>query len=69
LRDPVIDATGAGDGLATGFLSSYYLKKMSLSDSIFRGQISARYTCTLKSSSSNLISREELDGIFQIIII
>jgi acarbose 7IV-phosphotransferase len=55
---PVIDTNGAGDGLAVGFLSSYVLEGRSLEDSIRRGQIAARYTCTQRASSSRLITRE-----------
>ena len=47
---PVIDTNGAGDGLAVGFLSSDVLGGYSLEDSIRRGQIAARYTCTQKAS-------------------
>jgi sugar/nucleoside kinase (ribokinase family) len=63
---PVIDTNGAGDGLAVGFLASYLLDGYSLRDSILRGQITARYTCTLKASSSTLITREQLDRHFQL---
>ncbi len=62
---PVIDTNGAGDGLAVGFLSSYVLDGYSLEDSIRRGQIAARHTCTLKASSSNLITRERLERYFK----
>jgi acarbose 7IV-phosphotransferase len=55
---PVIDTNGAGDGLAVGFLSSYMLDGYSLEDSIRRGQIAARYTCTQKASSAHLITPE-----------
>jgi sugar/nucleoside kinase (ribokinase family) len=57
---PVIDTNGAGDGLAVGFLSSYYLEGCSLRDALLRGQIVARHTCSLKASTSALITREEL---------
>jgi acarbose 7IV-phosphotransferase len=57
---PVIDTNGAGDGLAVGFLSSYVLEHSSLQDAIHRGQIVARYTCSLKASSSDLITPEKL---------
>jgi sugar/nucleoside kinase (ribokinase family) len=62
---PVIDTNGAGDSLAVGFLTSYVLDGYSLTDSVWRGQIAARYTCTLKASSSGLISIKELDGYFR----
>lgn len=62
---PVIDTNGAGDGLAVGFLSSYVLDGYSLEDSIRRGQIAARHTCTQKASSANLITRAGLDRYFK----
>lgn len=58
---PVIDTNGAGDGLAVGFLSQYYLEKKSLSESIKAAQIAARHTCSQKASTDTLISREELN--------
>jgi sugar/nucleoside kinase (ribokinase family) len=61
LPDPVIDTNGAGDGLAVGFLSSYFLDGYNLQDAIMRGQITARYTCTKKASSSRLITHNMLD--------
>jgi sugar/nucleoside kinase (ribokinase family) len=57
----VVDTNGAGDGLAVGFLASYVLDGYSLSDSVWRGQIAARYTCAQKATSSNLIRLEQLD--------
>ena len=62
---PVIDTNGAGDGLAVGFLSSFVLDKYELRDSIHRGQITARYTCGQKASSSNLITKVKLDKYFR----
>jgi sugar/nucleoside kinase (ribokinase family) len=62
---PVIDTNGAGDSLAVGFLTSFVLDGYNLRDSILRGQIAARHSCTLKASSSNLITQEQLDQIFQ----
>jgi sugar/nucleoside kinase (ribokinase family) len=62
---PVIDTNGAGDGLAVGFLTSYVLDGYSLTDSVWRGQITARYTCTQKASSSQLISMEKLDRYYE----
>jgi sugar/nucleoside kinase (ribokinase family) len=64
LPDPVIDTNGAGDALAVGFLSSYVLDGYSLEDSIRRGQIAARYTCTIKASSSALITAQKLEALF-----
>jgi len=62
---PVIDANGAGDGLAVGFLSSYVLDGYSLEDSIRRGQIAARYTGAQKASSAQLISPDILQHYFE----
>lgn len=58
---PVIDTNGAGDSLAVGFLTSYILEGRALPDSIQRGQIAARYTCTLKAASNNLIDQETMN--------
>jgi sugar/nucleoside kinase (ribokinase family) len=58
----VIDTNGAGDGLATGFLSGFYLEQMPVEESIRRGQIVARYTCTQKADTSHLLSRSQLDA-------
>jgi sugar/nucleoside kinase (ribokinase family) len=58
---PVVDTNGAGDGLAVGFLSSRVLENRSLEESILRGQITARFTCSIKASTDHLITREELD--------
>ena len=54
----IVDTNGAGDGLAVGFLSGYYFEKSGIEESIFRAQIVARYTCTLKATTSHLISQE-----------
>lgn len=64
MEDPVIDTNGAGDSLAVGFLSSYLFEGFSLREAVQRGQIAARYTFTLKATTSNLISREKLDELF-----
>jgi len=58
LDTPVIDTNGAGDGLAIGFLSSYFIEKLSLVESVHRGQIVACYTCSQKANTSNLISKK-----------
>jgi acarbose 7IV-phosphotransferase len=65
LEAPVIDTNGAGDGLAVGFLSSYVLDGYSLEDAVRRGQIAARYTCTQKASSSQLITTEIMRHYFE----
>ena len=61
---PVIDANGAGDGLAVGFLASYILDGCSPAEAIQRGQIVARYTCAQKGRSDALITRPQLDHYF-----
>jgi acarbose 7IV-phosphotransferase len=43
-------------------LSSYLLDGYSLDDSIRRGQIAARYTCTQKASSSHLVTPKILSA-------
>ena len=65
MNAPVIDTNGAGDGLAVGFLSSYVLDGYSLEASVRRGQIAARYTCTQKASSSQLITTEIMRHYFE----
>ena len=65
METPVIDTNGAGDGLAVGFLSSYVLGGYSLRDSVRRGQITARYTCSQKASSSSLITPAQLERYFR----
>jgi len=64
-ESPIIDTTGAGDGLAVGFLSSFVMDGYSLEESVLRGQITARYTCSQKASSSHLITKELLDEQFR----
>lgn len=58
---PVVDTNGAGDALAVGFLSSRVLDGRSLEESILRGQISARYKCAQRATSSCMITRDLLD--------
>ena len=62
---PIIDTNGAGDELAVGFLSSFLFGKESLENSIMRGQICARYTCSIKASTSNLITKVKLDSFWK----
>ncbi len=62
LEQPIVDTNGAGDSLAVGFLSSYILEGRDLEDAIRAGQICARYACSLKASSSNLMTRQLLES-------
>lgn len=64
LDRPVVDTNGAGDGLAVGFLTSYVLDGFPLADAVLRGQIVACYTCSVRGSSSGLITRPQLDHYF-----
>jgi sugar/nucleoside kinase (ribokinase family) len=61
---PIVDTNGAGDALAVGFLSSYLFDSYSLEDSILRGQIAARHTCSLRATTDCLITRSQLDASF-----
>ncbi len=61
---PVIDTNGAGDSLAVGFLSSYILDGYTIEESIQRGQIAARYACSIKATSSDLIGLELLEELY-----
>jgi acarbose 7IV-phosphotransferase len=64
METPVVDTNGAGDSLAIGFLSSFYLDGHPVEDAVQRGQIAARWKCSQRASSSRLITREELDRRF-----
>ena len=64
LAAPVVDANGDGDCLAAGFLSSYVFGGYPLAESIRRGQIAARYACTQKACSANLITEAQLKQYF-----
>ncbi len=68
LPEPVIDSNGAGDGLAVGFLTSHVLEGRSLTESILRGQITARYTCAQKASSDALITSTQLEAFYAEIV-
>lgn len=62
---PVIDTNGAGDLLAVGFLSSFVFGGYTAEEALLRGQIAARHACTLKATTSGLITRRQLDSLFQ----
>ena len=65
MQAPIIDTNGAGDALAVSFLSSYVLDGVSLEDSVLRGQIAARHTCSVKADSSQLITLDQLDATYK----
>ncbi len=60
LPAPVIDTNGAGDSLAAAMLAAYVLDHRPLDEAIHRGQLAARWCCTVRGSSE-LISRQQLD--------
>ncbi|KQC08333.1 MAG: carbohydrate kinase [Candidatus Cloacimonas sp. SDB] len=64
INRPVVDTNGAGDSLAAGFLSSYLLEGYSIEDAILRGQIAARYCCSIKANTDDLINRFQLNKYF-----
>lgn len=65
LGEPVIDTNGAGDALAVGFLTSYVLDGFPIGEAVYRGQISARHTCSQRASSSNLITQQLLEKYYK----
>jgi sugar/nucleoside kinase (ribokinase family) len=62
---PVVDTNGAGDALAVGFLTSFVLEGRPLAESVRRGQIAARHACTLRGTSSGLITAAALEAYAQ----
>jgi sugar/nucleoside kinase (ribokinase family) len=62
LPEPVVDSNGAGDSLAVGFLTSYFLEGRTLDDAVHRGQLAARWCCA-RRGSRELITRRQLDGL------
>jgi sugar/nucleoside kinase (ribokinase family) len=65
LSTKIIDINGAGDGLAVGFLSGYYFEQMGLVEAAHRAQIVARYTCSVKASTSSLITQDILQDLLK----
>lgn len=59
---PVVDTNGAGDSLAVGFLTGHVLEGRPLAEAIRRGQIAARHACSLRGTSSGLITTSALDA-------
>jgi acarbose 7IV-phosphotransferase len=62
---PVVDTNGAGDALAVGFLDAWAFQRLPAEEAVRRGQLAARFTCGIRSSSSTLVSREELERLAQ----
>lgn len=61
---PIVDTNGAGDSLAIGTLTSL-IEGYTLKESVFRGQLVARYTCTLKAHTRDFLSREGLEKYYE----
>jgi sugar/nucleoside kinase (ribokinase family) len=62
LPEPVVDTTGAGDSLAVGLLSSLVLEGRPLDEAVHRGQLAARWCCSVWGSE-RLITRPQLDAL------
>jgi sugar/nucleoside kinase (ribokinase family) len=60
---PVVDTNGAGDVLASVFLTSHIFKGLSMEDSIKRGQIAARIVCSQKAPKVNFFTSEQVESI------
>lgn len=57
---PIVDTNGAGDSLAMGFLYSYYFLNKSIEESLLLGQITARFTCSLKTPKLQFLDNNQL---------
>ncbi|MHA2030671.1 MAG: carbohydrate kinase family protein [Candidatus Kariarchaeaceae archaeon] len=64
VQSPVVDTNGAGDALATGFLSSYYFHNYDFEKSILRGQLNARSACSIKSKPLELSTLDQLNLLY-----
>lgn len=51
----IVDTNGAGDSFAMGTLTSL-LRGFTLHEAVFRGQICARYTCTLRADTKGFLT-------------
>jgi sugar/nucleoside kinase (ribokinase family) len=58
---PIVDTNGAGDALAVGFLVAHELEGRPVEEAVQRGQLAARWTCAQRASSSDLVTREQLE--------
>ena len=60
---PLVDTNGAGDALAVGFLVAHELQGLTLEESVQRAQLTARWSCAQRASSSNLITPDQLEAL------
>ncbi|URA11077.1 carbohydrate kinase family protein [Thermospira aquatica] len=61
---PLIDTNGAGDALAVGFCVQYFLQGDDAETALWKAQLLARHVCTLKTTASGFLSRQELEAAF-----
>ncbi len=61
----IVDTNGAGDSFAMGTLTSL-LRGFNLHDAVFRGQICARYTCTLKADTRGFLNATQWENYWEI---
>ena len=57
---PIVDTNGAGDSLAAAMLSALVLEGRSLDEAVHRGQLAARWCCSVRGSD-RLITRDQFD--------
>jgi len=63
MDQPVVDTNGAGDSFAVGFLTSHILEGRPVAESVRRGQLAARHTCTLRGTSTGLVTADQLEAL------
>ena len=61
----IVDTNGAGDSFAMGTLTSL-LRGFNIHDAVFRGQICARYTCTLKADTTSFLNEAQWENYWEI---
>jgi sugar/nucleoside kinase (ribokinase family) len=59
---PVVDTNGAGDALATGFLTSLLFDGCTPEEAVMRGQRAARVCCAQRAAAKRFATRAELRG-------
>lgn len=57
---PLLDTNGAGDSLAVGIGSALLLDRLPLPEAVHRGQLAARWCCTLRATSTGLMTADQL---------
>jgi len=61
----IVDTNGAGDSFAMGTLTSL-LRGFNLREAVFRGQICARYTCTLRADTKGFLNSTDWENYWEI---